>query len=135
MKSLYEILSTPGITIAVVGATDYAYKYGSVIYRQLKATGWRVFPVNPNRPTVDGDKCYANLSELPEKPLLVNFVTPPEVTLDVLKECKKLGWLNAWVQPGAEDRKVVAYLEENGFNYLINACIMVHSVYTQRNQQ
>ena len=32
-----------------------------------------------------------------------------------------------WVQPGAENEEVLAYLDDNGFEYMANACIMVRS--------
>jgi predicted CoA-binding protein len=31
------------------------------------------------------------------------------------------------VQPGAENKDVMAYLDEHDFDYLANACIMVRS--------
>ncbi len=52
---------------------------------------------------------------------------PPLAALEVLGEARELGIENVWVQPGAESPAVLAYLQENGFNYLANSCIMVRS--------
>lgn len=114
-------------TVAVVGATDDPEKYGSVIYRDLKHKGFRVFPVNPNRPTVDGDRAYPSLADLPEPPTIVNIVVPEPQTLQVLAKARELGFTNVWVQPGAGGSAVIDYLDEHGFTYLANACIMVRS--------
>ncbi len=114
-------------TVAVVGATDDPEKYGSVIYRDLKHKGFRVFPVNPNRPTVDGDRAYPSLADLPEPPTIVNIVVPETQTLHVLAKARELGFTNVWVQPGAGGSAVIDYLDEHGFTYLANACIMVRS--------
>jgi len=127
MKDIATLLQEPDTTVAIVGATDDPAKYGSVIYRDLKRKGFKVFPVNPGRDTVDGDKAYSTLADLPEKPTIVNIVVPPEKTLTVLKKCLELGLLNVWVQPGAESPEVLKFLQENPFNYLANACIMVES--------
>jgi predicted CoA-binding protein len=121
------LLSQPGTSVAVVGATDSPTKYGAKIYRDLKSKGFRVFAVNPTRDEVDGDPCWHSLAELPETPTIVDFVIPPQRTLRVLAQCLELGLMNVWIQPGAEDDAVLAYLEEHPFNHLANACIMVHA--------
>ncbi len=127
MTDIATLLIEPETTVAVVGATDNAMKYGSVIYRDLKRKGYSVFPVNPNRTEVDGDKAYPTLDKLPESPTIVNIVVPPSVTILVLKKSLELGLKNVWLQPGAESPESLAFLQEHGFNYLANACIMVES--------
>jgi len=132
MMDIATLLNKPETTVAVVGATDDAMKYGSVIYRDLKRKGYTVFPVNPNRTEVDGDKAYPSLDELPESPTIVNIVVPPTATIRVLKKSLELGLKNVWLQPGAESPESLAFLQEHGFNYLANACIMVESRLTAR---
>jgi predicted CoA-binding protein len=127
VNDIAQLLQHPDTTVAVVGATDDPGKYGSVIYRDLKAKGFTVYPVNPNRVTVDGDPAYASLAALPEPPTILNLVVPPEQTLRVLEAAKREGLMNVWVQPGAGNGDVLAYLDEHDFTYLANACIMVRS--------
>ncbi len=127
MKDIAALLHDDGTSVAVVGATDDPTKYGSVIYRDLKRKGFEVYAVNPNRETVDDDPAYPSLAALPVTPTIVNFVVPPHVTLSVLAEARRAGVDNVWVQPGAESPAVMAYLQEHGFNYLANSCIMVRS--------
>jgi len=127
MIDIAELLEKPETTVAVVGATDDPGKYGGVIYRDLKRKGFVVYPVNPGRATVDGDPAFPSLRDLPAPPTIVNVVVPPSVTLKVLQECLALNLKNVWIQPGAEGPEALAFLQENGFNYLANACIMVQS--------
>jgi predicted CoA-binding protein len=127
MEDIATLLLDPETSVAVVGATDDPLKYGSVIYRDLKNKGFEVWPVNPHRQTVDGDRTYARLADLPEAPTIVNYVVPEDAALVVLHDAKTLGYLNAWVQPGAESPAVLRFLQEHSFNYLANACIMVQS--------
>lgn len=127
MKDIAALLSEPETIVAVVGATDNPAKYGYVIYRDLKRKGYRVFPVNRTRATVDSDPAYRDLRSLPEKPTIVNVVVPPRVAASVLEECRDLGMTNVWLQPGAESPENLAFLQENGFNYLANACIMIET--------
>ncbi len=127
MKDIASLLDEPETTVAVVGATDNPAKYGYVIYRDLKRKGIPVYPVNPRRDTVDGDIAYPSLGELPLKPTIVNIVVPPAITASVLEDCLALGLENVWLQPGAESPEALTFLQEHGFNYLANACIMVMS--------
>jgi predicted CoA-binding protein len=127
MKDLVSLLLEPGTLIALVGASNDPSKYGYIIYGDLKSKGIRVVAVNPNQQTVQGDPCYFSLKALSKRPDIVNFVTPPEATLDVLGDCLALGLTDVWLQPGASDGKVVSYLENNGFNFLVNRCTMAES--------
>jgi len=127
MDDIATLLGRADTTVAVVGATDDPDKYGSVIYRDLKAKGFRVFPVNPNRDEVDGDPAFPSLTALPERPTIVDIVVPPAVTLGVLQTCLDLGLTNVWIQPGAESPAVISFIQEHGFNFMANACIMVQS--------
>jgi len=127
METISTLLDEGDPVIAIVGATDNPAKYGNRIYRDLKGKGYRVYPVNPTRDTIDGDPAYADLADLPETPDIVNYVVPPPRTLRLLKRAKELGLMRVWVQPGAENADVMAYLNDHGFDYLANACIMVRS--------
>lgn len=125
MKDVTKLLDRPDVSIAVVGATDNPAKYGCVIYRDLKGKGFTVYPVNLQRSTVDDDPAFPNLGDIPVKPTLVNFVVPPLTTLNVLHECLDLELMNVWIQPGAESTEVITFLQQNNFDYIANACIMV----------
>ena len=127
MLDIHQLLDQPDATIAVVGATDNSAKYGYTIFRDLARKGYTVYPVNPRRKTVGGERAYAKLADLPEAPTIINFVIPPRFTLHVLQQCLEQGLMNVWLQPGAESPEVMSFLQEHDFNYLANACIMVRT--------
>jgi predicted CoA-binding protein len=127
MTDLTPFLADAGAVIAVVGASDHEWKYGSIIYRDMKARGYRVLAVNPNRQTVDGDPCYPNLASLPSEPAIVDMVVPPWEGKRVAEEAHRLGYRRIWLQPGSESPGLIEYLEESGFKYLAGACIMVRA--------
>ena len=128
MDPIITLLNEGNPVVAVVGATDNPRKYGNRIYLDLKGKGFRVYPVNPSSVSVDGDPTYASLADLPEMPDIVDFVVPPTRTLRILAQANELGFMNVWIQPGAESDDVVTYLDAHGFNYLTDACIMVESL-------
>ncbi len=122
-----EKLMLPDPLIAIVGATDAPHKYGNIIYKDLKRKGFRVVGVNPTRETIDGDKAYPSLADLPEKPDIVNVVVPPKRTMRVLEAVAEIPGAAVWIQPGAADEAVRAKVEELGLDALIDACIMVQT--------
>ncbi len=127
MTNLRSLLDSPDTSFAVVGATDTPGKYGGRIYRDLKRKGFRVFAINPNRSTVDGDPAWPNLSDLPETPSMAVMVVHAEDGIAVLEDAAAAGVNNIWVQPGAFSRELGKALDEGGFNWLYDACVMVET--------
>lgn len=127
MNDLTPLLTQPGASLAIVGATDHPTKYGGIIYRDLKAKGFPVFAVNPYRRTVDGDPCWPTVKDLPEKPTIVVLVVPAKRGLGVLADCAEAGLPNIWIQPGAFSAKMEEVLEAGDFNWLAEACVMVRA--------
>ena len=126
-KDLIPLLSEPDTTIAIVGATDIAGKYGGIIYRDLKAKGLEVFAVNPGRKTVDGDPCYPTVLDTPQTPTIAVLVVPAPRGVRVLEDCKRAGVENIWVQPGAFSPALRDALEAGGFDWIAEACVMVRA--------
>jgi predicted CoA-binding protein len=111
---------------AVVGATDNTEKYGNKIFKNLTRRGYEVYPVNPNLKEIDGVKCYPSLADVPVKVDVVDFVVPPKVTESILKECKRLGLDNIWLQPGSESDTAIAFCRDNKFKVVYDTCVMLN---------
>lgn len=130
MTPLIDMLDgTSDPRIAIVGATDNPHKFGNRIYRNLQSKGYGLYPVNPVKDVVEGDPTFATLADLPEAPDIIDFVVPPTRTLRILEEARELGYMQVWIQPGAESADVVRYLDEHGFTYIVDDCIMVRSAH------
>jgi len=114
-----------GNTFAVVGVSRDRNKYGRKVYEDLKAAGYRVYPVNPNIEKIEGDRCFSSLKKLPEKPDVVSIVVPPEAAMGVLKECASMGITRVWMQPGSESDDAIGFCREHGMEVLHGMCIMV----------
>ncbi|MFN2485989.1 MAG: CoA-binding protein, partial [Acidimicrobiia bacterium] len=127
MTDLTVHLHKPETTVAVVGASDNPAKFGARIYRDLKAKGFLVFAVNPNRSTVDGDPSYPDLASLPVEPTIIDMVVPAQIGASVLEEADRLGYRRVWFQPGSESPDLLELEKSRGFEYLAHACIMVEA--------
>lgn len=109
---------------AVIGANQNREKYGNKIFRTLKEKGFEVYAVNPMYDSVEGEKCYPNLTELPKLPDVINFVVSPQRALSALDEAAKLGIKYVWFQPDTHDENTDAKIKELGLT-AVYACILV----------
>ncbi len=112
-------------TLAVVGVSKKKNKFGSTAYRELKAKGYRVFPVNPNIDDFEGDKCYTSLKELPDGIEGAVIVVPPAEAGKVARDAVAAGISRIWLQQGAESRDAIEYCQENGINVIHGHCILM----------
>lgn len=110
---------------AVVGASTNPAKWGYRVYKALKESGYRVYPVNPRAEQIDGDPCYPSLANLPEKPGVVDVVVPPKLGLAVAEEVAGAGIARIWFQPGTESAENVARARELGLKTVAGACALV----------
>ena len=111
--------------LAVVGVSRDPKKFGNAAYRELKAKGYRVFPINRNVDSIEGDRCYANLNALPEKVEGVLIVVPPRETEQVVHEVDAAGIKRVWMQQGSESDAAVRFCQEHGISEVHGECIMM----------
>jgi predicted CoA-binding protein len=109
---------------AVIGANRDDDKYGSMIYRKLKRKGYDVYAVNPAYETVDGDRCYSDLSSLPKVPDVIDMVVSPKRGKAYIQEAARLGMRNVWFQPGTCNDELLKLAKSLGLE-TVQACVLV----------
>ena len=109
---------------AVVGANQNPEKYGHMIYAKLKRKGYRVYAVNPHYKNIDGEICYAALSDLPERVAVVNMVVAPQAGRAYIEEAAQLGVPYVWFQPGTFSDELGLLADRLGLKY-VQACALV----------
>jgi acyl-CoA synthetase (NDP forming) len=89
---LHSALFNPK-SVALVGASDDASKTAGRPQQYLRAAGFagRVYPINPNRETVQGARAYPSLAALPEVPEHVFVLSPTATVIPTVQECARLG--------------------------------------------
>jgi predicted CoA-binding protein len=95
-------------TVAILGASKDRAKFGNKSVRAHLAAGWRVFPVHPNESTVEGERAYASLAEVPRPLDRISVYLPPPVTLKALPAIAAAGAAEVYFNPGAADAAVLA---------------------------
>jgi acetate---CoA ligase (ADP-forming) len=90
--SLRQFLFSPQ-TVAIVGQSDDVTKTAGRPLKYLRQAGFggRVYPINPRRQDVLGERAYPSLAALPEVPEHVYIVAPTEAAVTAVAECGRLG--------------------------------------------
>jgi predicted CoA-binding protein len=114
-------------TIAVVGLSDNPQKPSHFVPAYLQSIGHRIIPVNPQVASVLGEKAFASLSDLPEKPDLVNVFRLPKFIPAIVDEMIALGLPALWVQQGILHPEAAAKAEAHGIKVVMDRCVMVES--------
>ncbi len=111
-------------TVAILGASADRNKFGNKAVRAYLQAGYRVFPINPKEPVVEGLRSYPSLQDVPEHPDVVSVYLPPPVTLKLLPSIAKRGCEELWLNPGADSAEVIAAAESLGLK-VVQACSIV----------
>ena len=80
-------------SIAVIGASDEEGSVGYRILRNLIGVGYRgvVYPINPNKPSIQGVQAYSGIDALPRQVDLAIIATPAKTVPDIVEQCGKAG--------------------------------------------
>ena len=112
-------------TIAVVGLSDDPLKPSHYVSKYMQTAGCRILPVNPGVTTVLGERSYASLADLPQKPDLVNVFRLPRAIPAIVEEMIALGFTQLWVQQGIVNEAAAAHAEAHGIAVVMDRCLMV----------
>jgi acyl-CoA synthetase (NDP forming) len=80
-------------SIAVIGASDNVNKIGGRPIAYLSRFGFKgsVFPINPARSEVQGQRSYKALADLPEVPDVAIIAVPGDLAVQAVDECAQAG--------------------------------------------
>lgn len=113
-----------GRAVAVVGASSDRRKFGNRAVRGFERQGYRVIPINPREPTIEGLTAYASVIDVPGPIDMATLYVPPEVGARVIEEIAVKGIPEVWLNPGAESPALVARARALGLRVMV-ACSLV----------
>lgn len=116
--------------IAVVGVSRKKKDASNLIYTTLRSRGYQVFAVNPNAESVEGDRCYHSLAEIPGGAEAVVIAVAPEKTKMIAAEAASAGVKAVWMHKSFGDsvsEEAVALCREKGMLVLPGGCPMMFS--------
>ena len=122
-KKIEEFLEPKKLAIA--GVSRNTKKFGYLVFRDLKASGYEVYPVNPNTDKINGDACYKSVRDLPADIKSILILTPKKETDNVLREAINKGIINIWVQQMSETKNTIKIAEEYQKEIIHKKCIFM----------
>ena len=111
-------------TVAVVGASSNRDKFGNKALRAFEKRGYRVIPVNPNEPEVEGHPTFKSVLDIPGEVHLATIYVPARVGVGVMDDVAKKGIAEVWLNPGADDPVVVKRARELGLKTVQTCSIL-----------
>lgn len=111
--------------LAIVGVSRSGAKFGNAAARELRAKGYRVYPIHPGATSIDGMPCFARFEDLPEHVNAVVVVVPPHEALSVVRAAAKAGVHQVWLQQGAESPEVLEACRSLNLAVVAGECILM----------
>jgi predicted CoA-binding protein len=110
--------------IAMVGASVNFNRPSYFAMKYLLDRGYKVIPVNPAAAgqEIMGQKVYASLGELPDKPDMVDIFRNSEAAGPLTDEAIKHGAKVVWMQLGVRNDEAAKRAEAAGLKVVMNRC-------------
>lgn len=121
LNQIQEFLN--GKNFAIAGVSRDPKKFGHQVFIDLKKKGYNLYPINPNADVIEEEKCYRDISELPEEVSHLLVVTPKNQTTDVLKKAAEKGIKNVWIQQMSDTPECNTIADENNMCLITGECI------------
>ena len=117
-----------GTTFAVAGASNDRNKYGNKVLRCYWQAGRKAHPINPNRDTIEGARCFPSTTALAATEPIdgLSLITQPAISTRVIEDAAEAGVRHVWFQPGAESEEALATAERHGMSVVAHGpCLLV----------
>lgn len=110
--------------IAVVGASNKLGRPSLTVASYLKGQGYRIIPVNPTIQDVNGEKCFPDLSSIPDNVDVVDIFRKSEDVLSVVEEAIRIGAKAVWMQEGIVNEEAAKKAKEAGLQVVMDKCML-----------
>jgi len=118
-----DLLRTARV-IAVVGLSSKKWRASYGVSEFLQSVGYRIIPVNPKEKEVLGEKSYARLEDIPEKPDVVDVFRRSEAVPEIVDSAIRIGAKAVWMQEGVAHEAAAARARQAGLLVVQDTCIL-----------
>ncbi|RLJ68496.1 CoA-binding protein [Sulfurisoma sediminicola] len=110
-------------TIAVVGLSDNPARPSYRVAQAMMGLGYRIIPVRPAQTEVLGEKAYAQLTDLPEAPDLVDVFRNPDAVDGIVDQCIAIGAKRLWLQEGVVNEPAALRARAADITVIMDRCV------------
>ena len=111
--------------IAIVGLSSDPSKPSFTVGHYLQRHGYEITPVNPTETEVLGEKAYANLSDLPEPPEVVDVFRRANKLPQIVDDAIAAGAKAVWFQQGIVNHEAASKAREAGLIVVMDRCMKI----------
>ncbi len=111
--------------LAILGVSRDKRKFGNTIFKDMRKKGYNMIPIHPEIATMENEKCYKSLAEIPIKVNGVILNIKPKKTEEAVKEVHASGIKRVWMQQGSESKSAIEYCIKNGIEVVSGECIFM----------
>ena len=112
--------------IAIVGVSQQPRDFSRTLFRDFRKRGYEVVPVNPAVREIEGQTCFARVTEIQPPVSTVLLMTPPAVTDSVVRDCADAGVQRVWMYraggAGAVSSDAAAFCQSRGIAVIPGEC-------------
>jgi uncharacterized protein len=112
-------------TIAVVGLSDRPDRESYKVASYLKKKGYRIIPVNPVKTEIMEEKCYPDLSTIPDPVDIVDIFRSEEAIPGIVEDAIGIKAGAIWMQLGLAHKEAARKAREAGICVVQSRCLMV----------
>ena len=128
LDQLSRILSRSQ-TIAVVGLSAEWHRPSFFASKYMQDHGYRIVPVNPRYAKtgtdVLGEKCYADLADIPFAVDMVDVFRRSEDVLPIARQAIAMGARCLWQQIGVVNEEADQLVRQAGMDSVMNRCVKI----------
>src|SRR5262245_46814602 len=111
--------------IAVVGISANWYRPSYFAAKYMQDHGYRIIPVNPNYSEVLGERCYADLAQIPEAVDIVDCFRMPGEIVPLARQAIAIGAKVLWMQLGIRNDEAASIATVAGLDVVMNRCVKI----------
>lgn len=111
--------------VAILGASDKPERYAHKALTKLKKHNHQVFLVSRNLTEIEGQKVYAQLTEIPEKIDTLSMYVNPKISSELTQDILTLNPKRVIFNPGTENPALEKTLTEKGIKCIENCTLIM----------
>jgi uncharacterized protein len=124
MPSEYETFWT--LTRYAVVGDNAKHPFPKLTFRGLKRNGKTAFPVDTSVDSIEGERTFKSLAELPETVDAVVIEVPKEESLRWCQEAVERGIKDIWLHGNTDTPEVHAFAKERGVRLRTGTCAVMY---------
>ena len=111
--------------VAIVGLSDDWSRPSNFVGKYLLEHGFEVIPVNPKYDEILGQKCYADLKDIPTPVDIVDLFQRSDRIPPFVDDAIKIGAKVVWMQLGIINEEAAQKARDAGLEVVMNRCVKI----------